>query len=175
MKRAARALVVGALMFAAAGGATYSAEAAAPAAADAPAVAVSPAGQAPTSQRLVPHIYYNDSVKPASATKCTANADTCMYVVGSGLTVSSWTSKAYQFPEDGVQCNIVATFRYNVTIANPGVWDVATFPGCETAPPNGYILWTSPNVGPVTFSGRTYVNVSWTNGFGTTPNAEIHS
>jgi len=123
--------------------------------------------------KLVPVDVVPGKITPQSATKCTNGAMTCQRLVGSGLTVNSWTSDAIQVQE--TSCNIVATFKYNVTITNPGVWAVATFPGCHTMPAGGETLWETQNVGPVTFSGRTYVNVSWTNGMGTTPNAEIHS
>ncbi|ASQ91842.1 hypothetical protein CGL27_00225 [Streptomyces sp. 11-1-2] len=108
-----------------------------------------------------------------SATKCTSGNNTCQVIKGRGLKIDSWTSHAYQFPQNGRTCDIVVTFKYNVTIAHPGVWQVATFRGCKVAPSRGYIRWDAHNVGPVTFSGRTFVNVSWTDGFGTTPKAEI--
>jgi len=72
--------------------------------------------------------------------------------------VDSWTSIAWQLPSDGVVCDPVATFEYN---SGTSVWEVATWPGCETAPPNGEIVWLTPDVGPVEFTQNTYVAVAW--------------
>ncbi|WP_234357221.1 hypothetical protein [Streptomyces sp. NBRC 110028] len=138
---------------------------------------------------LIPHVVEDAAAEPPvigdgdgsggsaveSATKCTAPSnDTCQVLKGRKLKLDSWTSLAYRFPRHGRVCDILATFKYNVTILHPGVWEVAKFRGCKTAPPNGYIRWDSANVGPVTFNGNTYVNVAWTDGFGTTPKAHVH-
>ncbi|AXU17518.1 hypothetical protein I3J09_28055 (plasmid) [Streptomyces clavuligerus] len=143
-----------------------------------PATATSPAPPGSREVSLTPEIIYDGAppVSEESATKCTANGDTCQILKGSGLTVDRWYSTAYQFPADGPKCNIVATFKYNTRhSAGPHVWDVASFRGCATAPPRGYIKWTTSNVGPVVFSRNNHVNVSWTDGFGTTPDAHVHS
>jgi hypothetical protein len=46
-----------------------------------------------------------------------------------------------------------------------------------TAPPNGEIVYSSPNVGPVYFAGNNHVEVEFlpTQFFGTTPTAYVHS
>ncbi|MEC3992082.1 hypothetical protein VSR01_00370 [Actinacidiphila sp. DG2A-62] len=136
------------------------------------AAAGAPAGTKVHAVKLTPTVHYDSEAQPDNATKCIG--DTCQKLVGSGLRVDSWTSYTRQYV--GTVCDVTATFRYNVTTSDPGVWDVAVFPGCETAPGgDGYVAWGSDNVGPVTFNGTTYVNVAWSSGFRTTPNAEIHA
>lgn len=134
-----------------------------------------PSSRDPKVVELIPEVVEEGvPISVMSSTKCTANGDTCQILKGKGLKLDSWYSTTYQFPEDGKKCNILATFKYNVKSDNPKVWDIAKFSGCKTAPARGYIKWTTANVGSVTFSSKTHVNVSWTNGFGTTPVAEVH-
>ncbi|MGV9313279.1 hypothetical protein ACWDR0_13940 [Streptomyces sp. NPDC003691] len=142
-----------------------------------PAEVSAPIGPGPHELNLVPEVVEGEPppVSGQSATKCTPNGDTCQILKGSGLRVDKWWSTAYQFPADGRKCDILATFKYNTTHpSGPNVWAIASFPGCATARPGTFIKWTTEDVGPVIFSRNNHVNVSWTDGFGTTPNAHVH-
>ncbi|WP_405577227.1 hypothetical protein [Streptomyces sp. NBC_01190] len=105
-------------------------------------------------------------VKPNSATVCNSTRSMCQYLTGTGLTVKSWISKLDLTNTE--LCDIHVTFRYNVGSGN-NVWRTVTLPGCYSD-----TFVTTPNVGPVTFTSNTKVNVTWDE-YGSTPTASVHS
>ena len=147
------------------------------ASADGPAAtAQAPAGSvAPTVLTMTPQVF--TGVQPYDATKCISGV-VCQYLKsygGSGRDLSSWTAKAWQVPADGRVCNPAAYFYYNTQEGGPDLWELATFSGCRTAPANGYIIWTTGNAAPVTFSGNTHVHVVFDPIWGATPDAYVHN